>query len=122
MKKALTLLAAASTLALAGTASADVIEASIGNTITVMMDGVETRFYFEENGSVSLANANGGSDSGTWAVNDGDLCITWQAMADGEPQCAALSQENPAIGDTFSLMSPNGDAQEATLQEGQVPF
>ena len=103
-------------------ANADVIDAAIGNTITIMMEGVETRFYFNENGSVSLANANGDSDVGTWSRESGELCITWESMNGGEPQCAALSQENPSIGDTFSLASPDGGSQDATLQQGTVPF
>jgi hypothetical protein len=103
-------------------ASADVIDAAFGNTLTMMMEGVETRFYFNENGSVSLANANGDSDVGTWSRDGGELCITWEAMDGGEAQCAALLQDNAAIGNTFSLASPDGASQEATLQKGKIPF
>ncbi len=103
-------------------ASADVIDAAIDNTLTVMMEGIETHFYFNENGSVSLANANGDSDDGTWSRNGDELCITWEAMDNGKAQCAALSQESPAICDAFTLASPDGGSQEATLQEGKLPF
>ncbi len=106
----------------AGTAAfaETVLEAAIGNTVSMTNEGVETRYYFNENGSVSQANSTGASDVGTWEAKDGTLCMAW-ASAD-EPACLPLSDQQAAIGDTVKVASPDGTSTDLTILAGKVPF
>ncbi len=97
-----------------------VFEAAIGNTVSMTNDGVETRYYFNENGSVSQANSTGASDIGTWEAKDGNLCMTW-ASADA-PACLPLSDQQAAVGDTVTVASPDGTSTDLTILAGKVPF
>lgn len=106
----------------AGTAAfaETVLEAAIGNTVSMTNEGVETRYYFNENGSVSQANSTGASDVGTWEVKDGTLCMAW-ASAD-EPACLPLSDQQATVGDTVTVASPDGTSTDLTILAGKVPF
>jgi hypothetical protein len=97
-----------------------VFEAAIGNTVSMTNEGVETRYYFNENGSVSQANSKGASDIGSWEAKDGNLCMAW-ASADA-PACLPLSDQQAAIGDTVTVARADGTSTELTILAGKVPF
>ncbi len=97
-----------------------ILEAAIGNTVSISDADVETRYYFNENGSVSQANSNGQSDIGTWEAKDGTLCMVW-ASAEA-PACIPLSGEQASVGDTVTVSSPDGTSTDLTILAGKVPF
>jgi hypothetical protein len=97
-----------------------ILETAVGNTVSIFDAGVETRYYFNENGSVSQANSNGESDIGTWEAKEGTLCMVW-ASADA-PACIPLSDEQTSIGDTVTVSSPDGTSTDLTILSGKVPF
>jgi hypothetical protein len=97
-----------------------VFETAIGNTVSIMNDGVETRYYFNENGSVSQANSSGASDIGTWETKDGSLCMVWTSAE--APVCLALSDQQAAVGDTVTVAGADGTSTQLTILAGKVPF
>tara|TARA_R110000824_G_scaffold48041_1_gene135929 strand:- start:153 stop:539 length:387 start_codon:yes stop_codon:yes gene_type:complete len=114
-------LSVASTIAWGSTAFAGtILEVAMGNTVSITEEGLETRFYYNENGSVSQANANGESDTGTWEANGGTLCTVWTSAA--EPICLPLSDQQAAVGDTVTVVGPDGASTELTILAGKVPF
>ena len=121
MKHQLIAAAFVSAVALASPASAaTVLETAIGNTVAITTDGVETRYYFNENGSVSLASSDGNSDIGTWSTSSGDLCMTWSA-ADA-PVCIPVSDQQASVGDTVTIAGADGASTDLTIMAGKVPF
>jgi len=100
--------------------AATILETAVSNTVSATADGVETRYYFNENGSVALANSKGESDIGTWSTSSGDLCMTWTA-ADA-PVCISVSDQQAAVGETVTITGSDGAAVELTFMAGKVPF
>lgn len=112
---------AASISGLGSPAFADtILEAALGNTVSITNEGLETRYYFNRNGSVSQANANGESDIGTWEANEQTLCMAW-ASADA-PTCIPLSDQQASVGETVTVSSPDGTSTDFTILAGKVPF
>lgn len=97
-----------------------ILEAAVGNTVSISEAGVETRYYFNENGSVSQANSNGESDIGTWEAKDGTLCMDWASAE--VPACIPLSDDQASVGDTVTVSSPDGTSTDLTILAGKVPF
>ncbi len=97
-----------------------ILEAAIGNTVSTTDQGVETRYYFNENGSVSQANSNGDSDIGTWEAKEGTLCMAWVSVE--EPACIPLSTQEAAVGDTVTVSNADGSSTVLTILSGKVPF
>ncbi|MBL4863916.1 MAG: hypothetical protein JKY63_03335 [Rhodobiaceae bacterium] len=100
--------------------AATILETAVGNTVSATTDGVETRYYFNENGSVSLANSTGLSDIGTWSTSSGNLCMNW-AAADA-PVCISVSDQQAALGDTVTITGSDGVALDLTFMAGKIPF
>lgn len=100
--------------------AATVLETAIGNTVATTQDGVEIRYYFNDNGSVSLANSNGESDVGTWSTDSGELCMSWTS-ADA-PACMPISDQQVSVGDTVTLTGTDGTSIDITIMAGKVPF
>lgn len=100
--------------------AATALDTAVGNTVSVSVDGTETRYYFNENGSASFATSTGDADVGTWQEKNGQLCVSWQS-ADGE-QCVALQDGDVGIGQKFSFTNAEGAQQEAVVLGGKVPF
>ena len=96
------------------------LDTAIGNTVSITTDGVETRYYFNENGSVSLANSKGDADIGTWSSKDQQLCVNWASQ--NAPVCLPLTGLEANVGDTVTLTGGDGAAQKATFMGGKVPF
>ncbi|PCJ68377.1 MAG: hypothetical protein COA62_14490 [Rhodobiaceae bacterium] len=71
--------------------AAAILETAIGNTVSATTDGIETRYYSNENGSVSLANSKGLSDIGTWSTSAGNLCMSWAAAE--APVCISVNDQ-----------------------------
>ena len=101
-------------------AAASVLDAAIGNTVSVSIDNTETRYYLNDNGSVSLATSAGDADVGTWKEADGKLCLSWQS--NNEESCATLPSSNVSVGQSFTFVDAAGVERSATLLEGKVPF
>lgn len=97
-----------------------ILEAAVGNTVSISDKGVETRYYFNENGSVSQANSNGESDIGSWEAKDGTLCMAWASV--DAPTCIPLSDQQAAVGDTVTVANADGTSTELTILAGKVPF
>ena len=97
-----------------------ILETAMGNTVSVSDAGVETRYYFNENGSVSQANSNGESDIGSWESKDGTLCVAW--VSTDAPTCIPLSDQQASVGDTVTVSSPDGTSTDFTILAGKVPF
>ncbi len=101
-------------------ARADVIDVAIGNTVSVMGDdGVETRYYFNENGSVTLATSTGASDVGTWRRTSDQLCLNWEQ---NEDTCIPLPQGDVEVGGTFTYQDSDGVSREGKILADKVPF
>lgn len=101
-------------------AKADALDAAMGNTVSIVRtDGTESRLYFNDNGSVSSANAGGESDIGTWRREGDQVCIAWQGTGDS---CGPLPAGDIKVGDDFIVISPEGAEQQATLMSDKVPF
>ncbi len=101
-------------------ANADALDAAMGNTVSIIRtDGSESRLYFNDNGSVSSANASGDSDIGTWRRDGEQVCIAWQSAGDS---CGPLPAGEIKVGDDFIVISPEGAEQQATLMADKVPF
>ncbi|MDP2150291.1 MAG: hypothetical protein Q8K13_11680 [Parvibaculum sp.] len=117
------LLSGAAVLAIAiptSFAAASVLDAAIGNTVSVSIDNAETRYYLNDNGSAAMATSAGGADVGTWKEADGKLCLSWQSS--GEASCATLPSGNVGVGQSFNFVDSEGVERSATLLEGKVPF
>lgn len=95
-------------------------DAAIGNTISVSVDGKEIRYYFNANGSASMATSAGDADVGTWSKKGAQLCVAWQAA--NEERCATLPSDDVAAGQSFSYTDSKGAERVAKLLEGKVPF
>lgn len=102
--------------------AAGFIETAIGNTISVTQEGVEARYYYNDNGSVTLADANGGSDTGTWRDDGGKLCTTFAANNGGAETCSEVAGLDASVGGSVSVAGPDGTTLEATFLAGKVPF
>ena len=103
-------------VAFAGT----ILETAMGNTVSITDAGVETRYYFNENGSVSQANSNGESDFGSWEAKEGTLCMSWTSAE--APNCIPLSDQQASVGDTITVSNADGTSTGLTILSGKVPF
>ncbi|MDZ4381761.1 MAG: hypothetical protein U0942_10515 [Parvibaculum sp.] len=100
--------------------AATALDSAVGNTVSVSVDGKETRYYFNDNGSASLATSTGEADVGTWKENNGQLCVSWQSG--GGEQCVALQGGDVGVGQKFSFTNAEGAQREAVILDGKVPF
>ncbi|GMV62755.1 MAG: hypothetical protein AMXMBFR74_19230 [Parvibaculum sp.] len=100
--------------------AATALDTAIGNTVSVSADGKETRYYFNENGSASLATSTGEADVGTWKKNGDQLCVSWQSG--GGEQCVAMQNGDVSVGQKFSFTNAEGAQREAVIMDGKVPF
>src|SRR6185503_13671830 len=84
--------------ALAGMSSAAIAQSGpmsevIGQPIQTTTNGVTNTLYFDPDGTVRMITPNGNTVAGTWAINQGNLCVTkggatecWPYNSPFEPQ------------------------------------
>lgn len=101
-------------------ASASITAPMIGNTVSVAASSGEVRYYFNENGSVAMANVAGASDIGTWNEDGQRLCVIWSSQ--NAERCLDLPQGEISVGTPFNINDADGNSLKATILQGKVPF
>lgn len=102
--------------------SAGFIETAIGNTVSVTVQGVETRTYYKADGTVISVESTGRSDTGTWSAKDGQLCTAFPKRDNGAEYCHGVSSIDAAIGSTVPVTISPEMSYEATFLAGVVAF
>jgi outer membrane lipoprotein SlyB len=102
--KILAAIAAAAVLGMAGAASADTMENSFGNTITVTTaDGHNIIYLVNADHSYAM-NAGDTHVNGTWAVKGDQVCLTPQG---GQETCTPYDASRN-VGDTWTQTGSDG--------------
>lgn len=103
-------------LALAGAAHADPLESAYGNTVVVTLEsGAALRYHYNADKSFTLTTPDGAQHAGTWAVEEGQLCMTSEAMG---RSCTPLGPER-SVGDTWTATAGDGSTVTISLQRGR---
>ena len=116
MKKILGVIIAVSTLAFSGVAFAEeLMESTFGNTVTVAIeDGtVVVSYHFNSDGTFAMAQADGSTADGTWALDGTNLCVT----IGEETSCSEIEDHN--VGDSWDETDENGNTMTISIVEGR---
>lgn len=116
MKKLFGAALVAASVVYAGAAFANsTMDATYGNTVTVTYaDGSEVHFYMNEDGSYSMATADG-TLNGTWAIDGENICLHPEG---GEASCSPLV-EGMGVGDSWTGEGADGSEIMLTITEGR---
>jgi hypothetical protein len=115
------LAAAASALALAGAAHAD-MSGLVGNTIVIVMGDNTIKVQLHADGTYQTTMTSGPPAKGKWSEKDGQLCYnqTDPAPADGFPNPFCVDgMSGKKAGDAWSVTGPDGSAMKQSVVAGQ---
>ena len=116
MKKILSVLAAASVLTFGGAALAEnLMDDTFGNTVTIA-DGegnVFISYFFNEDGTFSMAGADGSSIEGTWTLDGDTLCYA----ASEQEECVEI--DDRAVGESWTETQEDGSSITISIVEGR---
>lgn len=88
----------------AAPASADTMDATFGNTVTVTRPGgAMDRYYFEPDGTVRIVMMGGGEVSGRWELRGNDVCLT----VNNQESCSPAPSAQTA-GESWTIETPGG--------------
>lgn len=116
MKKGLIALVALGLTTLAGPVWADgLLDGTFGNTVTISTeDGTVLRsFYFNEDGTVSMAGADGATMDGNWTLDGTSLCLS----APDVDECNEI--EELSVGHTIAFTNEDGTPLFVNVVEGR---
>jgi len=100
-----------------GAAFADTIQNGFGNTFVVTTaQGATLNYTFDADGSFRIGMPDGSSATGTYAVANGQLCLT--PAGGGAAQCSAY-QGDKNVGDTWTQAAGDGSQISVTLRAGR---
>ncbi|MBY0565275.1 MAG: hypothetical protein K2P58_13970 [Hyphomonadaceae bacterium] len=94
---------------------AGTVENGFGNTFVVTTAQGELRYHFNADGTVSVTNPAGETQSGTWTMQSDQLCIT---AAGGQPSCVEVAADK-SVGDTWQQQGADGSSITVTLLAGR---
>lgn len=116
MKKTIAALIFISVISAPALAFADTIQNGYGNTFVVSnAQGQSLRYYFNQDGTFSVTTPDNQSQSGTYTVADGQLCLT---PSGGQQGCVPLMADKN-VGDTWEQTGTDGSTISVTLQAGR---
>lgn len=102
--------------AMAGTAFADTIENSYGNTIVVTYpNGASVRYHFNADNTFTVTAPDGATTQGAYEIVGDQICLT---PAGGERGCTALVP-GKNVGDTWTQTATDGSAITVSLEAGR---
>jgi len=116
MKKILSVLAAASVLTFGGAAYADnLMDDTFGNTVTIAdaEGNVLVSYFFNEDGTFSMAGADGSSVEGTWTLDGDNMCFT----AGEQESCQEI--DDRAVGESWTETQEDGSSITISIVEGR---
>lgn len=116
MKKILGVLIAVSTLVFGGAAFAEeLMESTFGNTVTVAgPDGtVLVSYHFNDDGTFSMAQADGATADGTWSLDGTTLCV----VVGDQTSCSEI--EDRDVGDSWTETDEQGNEMTISIVEGR---
>lgn len=115
MKKIIGALITATAISFAGAAHAGFVDASFGNTVTVALeDGTVLQQYFlDEDGTITISETGGETMSGTWEVNDEEICVTV-----GE-QVSCNPTPDVAVGESWDVTTDDGNVLTISIVAGR---
>lgn len=97
-------LAATAAFAVATAAHAGPMDSRFGNTVVSKnAAGVETKLYYQPDGTFTANSSDGQSSSGTWALNGNTVCLTMDAAPEGQPNPLCVPIEERAVGETWTV-------------------
>jgi hypothetical protein len=98
----------------------------IGQPIQATTNGVTNTLYFDPDGTVRIITPNGNTVSGTWAMQNGNLCISkggatecWPYNAPFQPQQPQTMTSSCNAVSTWLAQNTNGPANRAKGERGQ---
>ena len=111
-------LVAAASLAVAGAAAADTMDALFQNTLLLTdARGGVTTVLLSEGGKFEQTNAHGMWAAGFWEKDDRRLCIT----ARGESKLCMPLAADKSVGDSWAIQGPTGTVVwTAEIREGRA--
>jgi hypothetical protein len=125
MRKVALLGAAVAALAFAGTALADTMAETYGNTVQSTNDkGETTKLWFKNDGTYTVETAKGEKGSGKWAIKDGKYCGTPNLPANAPKDTPAPKeacteyQANHKVGDKWTQKDSDGKDITVEIKKG----
>lgn len=101
----------------AGSALADTVQNSFGNTITVTDgNGTVVRYLFNADNTFSVIAPDGTTSQGTYAIANGQICFTQQSG--GDPACTAYVGDKN-VGDTWTQTATDGGQITVSIVAGR---
>lgn len=116
MRKLMGVLIAAMVFAFGAPAMAEeLMDSTYGNTVTVAdTDGnVMVSYLFNEDGTFSMAAADGSAADGTWTVDGTTLCVTLGE----ETNCSEIQDRD--VGDSWEDTDEEGNTVVISIVEGR---
>lgn len=116
MKSLFAAVLTAGLFAFSGTAFAQAMDGTFGNTVTIAdADGnLMSSYYFDADGTLTLVGADGTEVPGTWAESDGELCLTV-----GEETTCSDVEGGRGPGDTWEETLEDGSTITISIVEGR---
>ena len=116
------MIAAAALLLSGGAALAadDVMAGFYGNTVISTGNGIESRTHFRADHTFDATLAQGAqrfASKGTWAVDNGQLCRTYDPAPPGATNPLCVPAEPHKVGDHWTVAF-NGGTREVTMVAG----
>jgi hypothetical protein len=107
----------AACVAMSGAAWAGALDPFFGNTIVTTIDGANTLWLFEPDGTFTFVTPDGQGGAGAWAFANNQLCVT---PAGGEMLCTQVP-EGKSAGDSWESVNNAGQNFTMTIQAGRTP-
>ncbi len=102
------------TFALTGAALADPFANFYGNTVSIEGSEGTRTVHVMDDGTYHQTMADGTSVTSTWVIDGDNACFV--TGEDTPPYCVPAVARN--VGDTWEMVTPDGETETATLVEG----
>jgi hypothetical protein len=102
-------------LALASPALSGAADALIGNTVVTTIDGADTQWIFNADGTFKSTAPNGQAGSGAWTLTGDQLCV----MPTGGDKLCTQVPAGKAAGDSWQTTNNQGQSFQMSIIAGR---